>query len=127
MSNTPSELKYTQEHEWAKLEGEVISIGITDFAQSSLGDIVFLELPEVGTSLDKDSPFGVVESIKSVSDLFSPLAGEVIEVNSELVDSPENINENAYDNWMIKVKPANMGDYEELMSAEQYTSFCDEN
>lgn len=78
MSNTPSELKYTQEHEWAKLEGEVISIGITDFAQSSLGDIVFLELPEVGTTLDKNSAFGVVESIKSVSDLFSPLAGEVL-------------------------------------------------
>ncbi|MFZ8934356.1 MAG: glycine cleavage system protein GcvH [Bacteriovoracaceae bacterium] len=127
MSNTPSELKYTQEHEWAKLEGEVISIGITDFAQSSLGDIVFLELPEVGTTLDKNSAFGVVESIKSVSDLFSPLAGEVTEVNSDLVDSPESINENAYDNWMIKIKPANVNDYEGLMSAEQYSTFCDDN
>ncbi len=127
MSNTPAELKYTEEHEWAKLDGEVITVGITDFAQSSLGDIVFLELPEVGTSLDKNAAFGVVESIKSVSDLYSPLAGEVVEVNSDLVDSPESINEDAYSSWMIKLKLANTADYDGLLNADQYKSFCESN
>lgn len=127
MSNTPEELKYTEEHEWAKKDGDVIEVGITDFAQSSLGDIVFLELPEEGTQLDKSSAFGVVESIKSVSDLYSPLAGEVVAINNDLVDTPEKINEAPYDSWMIKIRPSSMTDYDNLMTAQNYQTFCDEN
>ena len=126
MANIPAELRYTKEHEWAKLDGEVITVGITDFAQSSLGDIVFVELPEVGDTLDKDGTFGAVESIKSASDLYSPISGEVVEVNEELVDTPDALNSDPYGSWMIKVKISNSSELEELLSAEDYAPLCEE-
>lgn len=123
--NIPKELKYTTDHEWAQLDGEVVSIGITDFAQSSLGDIVFVELPEVGDELSKEDSFGVVESIKSVSDLYSPLAGEVVEVNTELVDAPESCNESPYGSWMIKLKLNSADEFNSLMTPEAYQEHCE--
>jgi glycine cleavage system H protein len=126
MANIPAELRYTKEHEWAKLDGEIITVGITDFAQSSLGDIVFVELPEVGDSIDKDGTFGVVESIKSASDLYSPISGEVVEVNDGLVDTPDALNSDPYGSWMVKVKISNPSELEELLSAEDYAPLCEE-
>ena len=124
MSNIPSELKYTKEHEWTKIEGDTATIGITDFAQSALGDIVFVELPEVGKTLTHHQTFGVVESIKSVSDLFSPLAGTVLEVNKDLINAPERCNTEPYGNaWMIKVKLSNPSEVNSLLSASDYQNF----
>ena len=118
------ELLYTKEHEWVKIEGDVATVGITDFAQSSLGDIVFLELPETGANVDQDGAFGVVESIKSVSDLYAPLSGEVVEVNAELPDGPEKLNEAPYSNWLIKIKLSNADEKANLLSAKQYGEHC---
>lgn len=124
MANIPAELKYTKEHEWTKIEGDVAIIGITDFAQSALGDIVFVELPEVGKALSFHQAFGVVESIKSVSDLFSPLAGTVLEVNKDLINAPERCNTEPYGNaWMIKVKLSNPSEVNSLLSASDYQNF----
>ncbi|MBC7429213.1 MAG: glycine cleavage system protein GcvH [Bacteriovorax sp.] len=123
-NNIPAELKYTKDHEWTKIEGDTVTIGITDFAQSALGDIVFVELPEVGKTLGHHQTFGVVESIKSVSDLFSPIAGTVLEVNKELVNSPEKCNTEPYGNaWMIKVKLSNPAELNNLLSASDYQNF----
>lgn len=124
--NIPKDLKYTKEHEWVSVQGENATIGITDFAQSSLGDIVFVELPEIGVELDQNATFGVVESIKSVSDLYTPIAGEVIEVNDELSDAPENCNQDAYGAWIIKVKMNDQQQLSELMDAEKYEEYCQE-
>jgi glycine cleavage system H protein len=122
--NIPAELKYTKDHEWTKLEGDIATIGITDFAQSALGDIVFVELPEVGKNLALHQTFGVVESIKSVSDLFSPLAGTVVEINSDLVNAPELCNAQPYkDAWMIKVKLSNPTELNSLLSPSDYQNF----
>ena len=126
MANIPENLKYTKEHEWASLNDDIATIGITDFAQSSLGDIVFVELPEVGDSLDKDGTFGVVESIKSASDLYSPLSGEVVEVNEEITDNPDMLNNDPYGSWMIKVKLNNKSDYDQLLNAGDYAPLCEE-
>lgn len=125
MSNSiPSELKYTKDHEWTKIEGDVAVIGITDFAQSALGDIVFVELPEAGKTLSHHQAFGVVESIKSVSDLYSPLAGTVLEVNKDVVNSPELCNAEPYGNaWMIKIKLSNPAEVNSLLSASDYQNF----
>jgi glycine cleavage system H protein len=123
-TNIPANLKYTKEHEWTLIEGDVVTVGITDFAQSALGDIVFLEVPEVGTHLNHGATFGVVESIKSVSDLYAPLTGEVIAKNSDLEGSPEKINEDAYGSWLIKVKIKDSAELNNLLSAEQYQEFC---
>lgn len=124
MANVPSNLRYTKEHEWARLDGDVVTVGITDFAQSALGDVVFCELPETGKELKNEQAFGVVESIKSVSDLYSPLAGIVVESNADLVASPEMCNQSCYDKaWMIKLKITNTNDFNSLMSADDYTSF----
>jgi glycine cleavage system H protein len=124
MSNIPTELKYTKEHEWAKIEGDVVTIGITDFAQSSLGDIVFVELPEAGKTLSSHQTFGVVESIKSVSDLYSPLAGTVLESNQDLINSPELCNVEPYGNaWMIKLKLSNTNELNSLLSASDYQNY----
>jgi glycine cleavage system H protein len=123
-TNIPAELKYTSDHEWGKIEDNILTVGITDFAQSSLGDIVFVELPDVGTTVDKGGAFGVVESIKSVSDLYSPVTGEIIEKNDELESSPELCNSDAYGSWMIKIKISNPGELEELMDSGKYAEFC---
>lgn len=123
-TNIPKNLKYTKEHEWALVEGDVLTVGITDFAQSALGDIVFLEVPDTGSELKSGSTFGVVESIKSVSDLYSPVTGEVISKNADVEGSPEKINQDAYGSWLIKVKMKNPSEINNLMSAEQYQDFC---
>lgn len=123
-TNIPANLKYTKEHEWALIENDTVTVGITDFAQSALGDIVFLEVPEVGTDLKTGSTFGVVESIKSVSDLYAPVTGEVIAKNSDLEGSPEKINEDAYGSWLIKVKVKNTDELKNLLTPEQYQEFC---
>lgn len=124
-SEIPNNLKYTKDHEWALVEGDTVTVGITDFAQSQLGDIVFVELPEVGSTLEAGSTFGVVESIKSVSDLYSPITGEVLEVNSELEGEPEKCNESPYESWLIKIKCTQMDDLNDLLSPEDYENICD--
>lgn len=120
------ELKYTKEHEWAKREDDWVVIGITDYAQDALGEIVYIELPSEGDEITKGNPFGAVESTKSVSDLYAPVSGEVMEVNEALLDSPEAINEDPYgDGWMIKVKPYDVGEIQDLMDSDEYTEFID--
>jgi glycine cleavage system H protein len=119
--NLPQELRYTEEHEWVKLEGNTAIIGITDFAQSELGDIVFVELPEEGSEISAGDVFGSVESVKTVSELYAPLSGKVIAINSELDDTPEHVNEAAYEaGWMIKIEVTNESEIENLLSADQY-------
>ncbi len=123
----PEELKYTEEHEWVLIEEEIVTIGITDYAQDSLGDIVFVELPEVGAILEAGKPFGVVESVKAVSDIYSPVSGEVVEINEELVGAPEVINTSPYeDGWMIKVKLSDTAQLDDLLDAEEYQEFIEE-
>lgn len=123
--NFPENLKYTTDHEWTKIENGTATIGITDYAQDSLGDIVFVELPEVGTELELGDTLGVVESIKSVSDLFAPLSGKVVEKNNELEDQPGLCNEAPFDSWMIKIELSKGEDNTELMNAAQYKEHCD--
>lgn len=122
----PEDLKYSKEHEWVLIAGDLATVGITDFAQEQLGDIVFVELPAVGDTLTKNDAFGVVESVKSVNDIYAPLGGTVVEINDDLPDSPEMINEDCYgDGWLIKIRLSNAGEAAELMDAaayEQYTA-----
>lgn len=123
----PEELKYTEEHEWVMVEEDLAVIGITDFAQDALGDVVFVELPEVGTTLEAGKAFGVVESVKAVSDIYAPISGTVEEVNEDLVDTPEILNTSPYeDGWMIKIKMADSGDVEGLMDADGYQALIAE-
>jgi glycine cleavage system H protein len=120
------ELKYTNDHEWAHEEGEVLVIGITDYAQDSLGEIVYIELPSEGDEITKGDPFGAVESTKAVSDLYAPVSGDVVEVNEALLDSPEIINNDPYgEGWMIKVKVYDQGELDDLMNFEEYTDLVD--
>ena len=120
----PENCRYTKDHEWTRQEGDLIVIGITDHAQNQLGDVVFLELPEVGSSISAGEGFGVVESVKAVSDLYGPLDGEVMEINESLVDTPETINQDPYEaGWMLKVKPAQAADFDALMDAAAYSDF----
>jgi len=117
----PSELKYTKDHEWVKIEGELAIIGITDFAQSELGDIVYVEVETLDETLEADEIFGTVEAVKTVSDLFLPLSGEIVEFNEALEDAPENVNSDPYgDGWMIKVKFSDASQIDTLLSAEDY-------
>lgn len=117
----PKELHYSAEHEWVKVEGEKLRIGITDFAQSELGDIVFVELPEVGDEVSAEEPFGSVESVKTVSELYAPVSGKVVEINEELEDNPEYVNESPYEKaWMIVVEPDDKSELDTLMTAQQY-------
>lgn len=124
MSNIPADLKYVASHEWLKLEDDgIITVGITDHAQDLLGDVVFVELPEVGREISADEEIAVVESVKAASDVYAPIAGEIVEINDELVDSPELANEDPYGKaWFFKIKPANVADYDDLLSAEEYQS-----
>ena len=123
----PGELKYTKEHEWVKEEDGNYIIGISDYAQDSLGDVVFVELPKEGATVTKDEPFGVVESVKAVSDLYSPLTGTVVEVNDAIIDSPEAINDDPYgDAWLIKVDAGDAADTTEFLTAEDYQKFIEE-
>ena len=117
----PEELKYTEEHEWVLVEGDLAMIGITDFAQDALGDVVFVELPAVGTEVTTGKAFGVVESVKAVSDVYAPVSGTVEEINEELPDAPEVINTSPYgDGWMIKIRMSNPGELDGLMDAAAY-------
>ena len=117
----PADLKYTKDHEWVRVEGDVATVGITDFAQGELGDIVYVEVETVDETLDKDEVFGTVEAVKTVSDLFLPLTGEIIGFNDKLESEPEAVNNDPYgDGWMIKVKISNLDEVEQLLSAEAY-------
>ncbi|OLS34587.1 glycine cleavage system protein GcvH [Bacillus sp. MRMR6] len=125
---TPKELRYSEEHEWVKEEGEKLRVGITHFAQSELGDIVFVELPEVGDEVTADEPFGSVESVKTVSELYAPVSGKVVEVNEDLNDSPEFVNDSPYEKaWMIVIEPSDRSELENLMTAEQYEEMVKED
>ena len=125
--NIPSQLKYTKDHEWISLEGDIATVGITDFAQRELGDIVYVEVETVGETLNADEVFGTVEAVKTVSDLFLPVSGEIIEFNESLEDTPEEVNLNPYSNgWMIKMKVSNIDDLSTLLNAEQYQELIGE-
>ena len=121
MANVPADLKYTREHEWARQEGSRVRVGITAFAQEQLGDVVFVELPKVGTRVRAHQTFGVVESVKAVSDLFAPVSGEVAETNIELAQKPETVNQEPYGRgWMLVVTPADAKEWDQLLTAAQY-------
>lgn len=123
--NTPADLKYSKDHEWIKVEGDEVVIGITDFAQSQLGDIVFVEIETEDEDLDLEEVFGTVEAVKTVSDLFMPVAGKVIAVNENLADNPELVNKDPYgEGWMIRVKLADAAQLDDLLSAEQYNELA---
>ena len=126
MSNLPEDLLYSEEHEWVKKEGDKVRIGITDFAQSELGDIVFVELPEEDDEVSLGESFGSVESVKTVSELYSPVSGTVVEVNEDLDDTPEAVNESPYENaWMLVVELSDESELDKLMTAEQYKAFIE--
>ena len=126
-SNIPDNLLYTEEHEWLALDSDIGTIGITDFAQSELGDIVFVELPEVGEHMEKGQSFGTVEAVKAVSDLFSPVTGEVVEVNSDLEDSADQVNTEPYGaGWMVKIRIEDQSELENLLGPKDYGDFIAE-
>jgi len=117
----PKNLKYHREHDWARVEGDVAVIGLTSFAQESLGDIVYIELPEIGTDIVAGQPYAEVESVKAVSDVYAPLSGSVVEINEEVVDAPELINESPFENgWLVKVQLSDPAELDDLMTAEEY-------
>ena len=125
--NTPNELRYTKEHEWVKVEENTAVIGITDFAQNELGDIVFVELPEVGDEVSLDQPFGSVESVKTVSELYAPVSGTVVAVNEELSDSPELVNESPYETaWMITIELSDEAEVEALLDVDAYATLIEQ-
>ena len=128
MNEIPGDLKFLSSHEWARVELDgTITIGISDYAQDLLGDIVFVELPEVGQSVDAENDTAIVESVKAASDIYSPLSGEVIEVNSQLEDQPEIINSSPYeDGWFFKLAPSDIGELENLLSHEDYSDICED-
>ena len=125
--NIPEELKYTKDHEWISIDGEIATVGITDFAQRELGDIVYVEVETVGETLDADEVFGTVEAVKTVSDLFLPVSGEIIEFNEDLEDTPEDVNAEPYSKgWMIKMKISNPNDLNQLLDSNQYRELIGE-
>jgi glycine cleavage system H protein len=122
LGDNPTDRRYTTEHEWVRPEGEHFVVGITAFAQDQLGDIVYVELPKVGDRVEAGKAFGVIESVKTASDLYAPLSGEVVEVNAELVDQPQSVNDDPYDaGWMIKIRADDGAQIERLLTAEQYS------
>lgn len=120
------DLLYTEDHEWLKVDGDEGIIGLADYAQDALGDIVYVELPEEEDEFDAEEAFGAVESVKAASDIFAPVSGEIVEVNEELLDSPELINEDPYENWLVKIKITDKSELDNLMSSEEYKKFLDE-
>ena len=124
----PSDVRYTNEHEWARLENGVVTVGITSYATEQLGDVVFVELPAVGRKLEAAKPFGVVEAVKTVSDLFSPVSGEVVEVNATLTDNPALVNQSPFgEGWMMKVRVSDPDEVQRLMSSDDYERFLEEH
>ncbi len=123
----PEDLKYTEEHEWVQIEDDIVTVGITDFAQDALGDVVFVELPDEGATVEAGKAFGVVESVKAVSDIYAPVSGEVVEVNEELPDTPEMVNASPYeDGWMVKIKLSDPSELDDLLDADAYREFVEE-
>ena len=123
----PEDLRYTEQHEWVRAEGDLVRIGITDFAQDALGDVVYVDVPEVGAEVQGGQPFGEVESTKSVSDVYAPISGTVVERNSDLADSPETVNTDPYGNgWMIVIRPKDPAAIDQLMSADAYRTLVEE-
>lgn len=118
--NLPEDVRYTTDHEWAKMKGDTVIVGISDYAQDQLGDIVFVELPEVGDTLEAGDEFGTLESVKAVSELYTPIGGEVIAVNEELNDNPELLNQNPYGGWIVEIKPSDAGEFEKLLDKDAY-------
>jgi glycine cleavage system H protein len=127
MSNIPAELKYVESHEWLRKEADgTITVGITDFAQAALGDVVFIELPEVGTEVEADEDIAVVESVKAASDVYAPIAGTIVAINEDLADAPEKVNEDPYgDAWFFRMEPTDPNVLDTLMSAEDYAAKCE--
>lgn len=126
MSKILEDLRYADSHEWVKLEGDIATVGITDYAQHALGNIVYVDMPEVGDEVTAGEEFGAVESVKAASDLISPVSGEVVEINEDLEDSPELVNEDAFTNWIMKVKVSDPGEVEALLDAAAYAKICEE-
>ena len=119
-----SDVRYQESHEWSRAEGDLIVVGVSDYAQDSLGDVVYVEHPDVGSVKKKGDPFGVVESVKAASDVYMPVGGEIVEVNGDLEDNPARVNEDAFGaGWLIKIKPADPAEYDALMSADEYQEF----
>ena len=119
--SSPNELKYTKDHEWVKIDGDIALIGITDHAQSELGDIIFIEFPEINDNIEKTEPFGTIEAVKTVADLFAPLSGKILEINNSLEDSPELVNSDAYgEGWIVKVSVDDPSQLNDLLSSESY-------
>ena len=124
--NLPEDIKYSSDHEWARTDGDIIRIGISDYAQDQLGDIVFVELPETGASYEQGDEFGTLESVKAVSEMYLPVGGEIVEVNSDLEDAPELLNENPYEAWIVAIKPSDPGQFDELLSRDAYLAMLKE-
>jgi glycine cleavage system H protein len=118
--NLPEDLHYTRDHEWVRVDGETATVGISDYAQDQLGDIVFVEMPEVGNEFQKGEEFGTLESVKAVSEIYLPLSGEVLEINEDLADAPELLNQDPYINWIIKIKPSDLDELDTLMTGDDY-------
>ncbi len=128
MSKIPADLKYSKEHEWVRVDGSRAVVGITDYAQESLGDIVFVELPNVGDTFETGDAIGVVESVKAASDIYTPVGGKVVEINEALLDAPETINEDPYDKgWMLVIELADESQTDSLLSGEEYKAYLEEN
>ena len=126
MAEFPSELKYLESHEWAKLDDNVVVVGISDHAQDALGDVVYVELPEIGTTVAAGDEIAVVESVKAASDIYAPVSGSIVEINEALEDSPEQVNDSPYDEgWFFKISPDDPAALEALLSAEAYQAFCE--
>lgn len=126
MSKVLNDVRYADSHEWVKIEGEFAFVGISDYAQQALGNIVYVDMPEVGDEVTQGEEFGAVESVKAASDLISPISGEVVEINEALEDAPELVNEDAYENWIMKVKFTDAAELDNLLDAEAYAKICEE-
>lgn len=126
MSKILEDLRYAESHEWVKLEGDIATVGITDYAQHALGNIVYVDMPEVGDEVEQGEDFGAVESVKAASDLISPVSGEVVEINEALEDEPELVNQDAFGNWIMKVRVSDPSEIEKLLDAAAYAKICEE-
>lgn len=124
MANVKDDRRYAESHEWVKIDGDIATIGISDYAQHALGDVVYVDMPEVGDEMEAGEVFGAVESVKAASDLICPVSGEVVEVNEDLEDNPGNVNADAFENWIIKVRMTNPAEYEALLDAAAYAELC---
>ena len=124
--NIPNDLKYTKEHEWVRIDGDIITVGITDHAQSELGDIIFIEFPELNQLISKDEPFGAIEAVKTVADLFAPVTGKILEINEALEDSPELVNSDTYgEGWIVKITDIDYSQFDDLLDSEEYKEMID--